>query len=281
MVLRVGRAYFAYGTSTGWEGRQRSFPILRSTDLRTWKHVGDAMRGLPRWANGDLWAPSVLRARGRYFLYFSARRARDQVHCLGVATARRARGPFTSRGIIACGDRRATGYIDAAPLRHRGRAYLFFSVDAPRHSISVLRLRHDLLRARGARRKLIGVRRPWERGLASSTVEAPWPLWRHGRFYLFYSAGCWCLDYRMGYAVARRPLGPYRVPRGNPILRGRGALVGPGSGSLVTTRGGRSWLAFHAWTGAPAYARGGRRTLRLAPLRWNGRHPRPVLAGAR
>jgi beta-xylosidase len=281
MVLRVGGTYYAYGTATGWERRRRAFPILRSTDLRRWVPVGDAFPNLPGWADGHLWGPSVLRSRGRYYLYFSARRRGDLVHCLGAATAERPTGPFQDRGVVACGDRRASGYIDPAPLVHRGRTYLFFSVDRPRHSISVLRLRHDLLRARGARRRLIGVARRWEKGLVSSTVEAPWAMRRGKRFFLFYSAGCWCFDYRMGYAVASNPLGPYRDPGGNPILFGGGALAAPGSGSLVRSHGGRTWLAFHAWTGMPDYRRGGRRTLRVAPLRWEGGRPRPRLGGGR
>ena len=109
------------------------------------------------------------------------------------------------------------------------------------------------------------------------TVEAPWPVARRGRFYLFYSAGCWCADYRLGWAVARKPTGPYRDFAGNPLLSGSGGLVAPGSGSVVSQPDGSSLLAFHAWTGLPDYGRGGVRTLRTAPLRWRGRRPHVVL----
>jgi beta-xylosidase len=277
MVLRAGRSYYAYGTSTGWERPGRTFPILRSRDLRRWRPAGDALGREPAWSDGHLWAPSVLAARGRYFMYYSARRRGDEVHCLGVATAKRPTGPFRDRGVIACGDRGASGYIDPAPLLFRGKAYLFFSVDDPGHSISALRLGPSLLRARGPRRTLFGVGRPWQRGLVSETVEAPWPVRRGRRFYLFYSAGCWCSDYRMGFAVARRPLGPYRDSRANPVLRGDAGLVAPGGGSVVTGRRGRSWLVFHAWTGLPDYEKGGSRTLRVAPVSWRDGVPRPRL----
>jgi beta-xylosidase len=280
-VLRIGRLFYAYGTSTGWQSPGRVFPILGSRDLRRWRHVGNALPRVPRWARGDLWAPSVLRARGRYLLYYSALRRRDRNHCLAVATSLRAVGPFQDRGPIACRDRRGAGYIDAAPLMHRGRGYLFFSVDRPRHSISVLRLRPDLLRAQGRRRPLLRVRRRWHRGLRSETVEGPSPVRRNGRVYLFYSAGCWCRDYRMGYAVARHPLGPYRDARENPILKGKRGLAAPGGGSVVRDRGGRDWLAFHAWTRARDYRWGGMRTLRMARVRWSRRRPRIVLSRIR
>jgi hypothetical protein len=82
----------------------------------------------------------------------------------------------------------------------------------------------------------------------------------------------------MGYAVAKRPLGPY-ADHGRPILTGGSRLLAPGSGSLVTTRSGATWLAFHAWTGPPDYSRGGVRTLRVVPLSWHGGTPHPLLAG--
>jgi beta-xylosidase len=278
MILHTKAGYYGYATSTGWERPADAFPILFSRDLRRWRHVGDAFRRRPRWAQSNLWAPSVLHARGRYFMYYGAKRRRDGLHCLAVATSKRAAGPFKDRGVISCGDRRAHGYIDPAPLRVGKRTYLFFSVDSPRHSISALRLKRSLLRARGRRRKLIGVDLKWQRGLDSETVEAPWPLRRGGRYFLFYSAGCWCLDYRMGYAVARRPLGPYK-DHGSPILDGGAGLLAPGSGSVVTTRSGATWLAFHAWSGPPDYSRGGIRTMRTVPLSWHGGKPHPLVAG--
>jgi beta-xylosidase len=277
MVLRARGRYYAYGTATGWERGGATFPILVSSDLRRWRPIGDALINEPSWARGDLWAPHVLAARGRYFLYYSARRRADDVHCLAVATAMRPQGPFVDRGPLACHDRLSRGYIDPAALVHHGRTYLFFSVDRPRHTLSVLELRRDLLRARGPRRTVLGVRLPWQRSRVSETVEGPTPMRRGGRFYLFYSAGCWCLDYRMGYAVADDPMGPYRDGRGNPLLTGNPSLLAPGGGTVFQSARGRSWLAFHAWSGPPAYTRGGTRPLRVAPLAWQGGQPRVLI----
>lgn len=117
------------------------------------------------------------------------------------------------------------------------------------------------------------VSRPWQRGLASETVEAPFVLRHGGLYYLFYSAGCWCFDYRMGYAISAGPTGPFRDGGTNPILAGSPELFASGGGSLFTGPGGQTELAFQAWTGAPAYHDGGRRTLRIAPVTWNGAAP--------
>lgn len=270
-VIRVGRSWYAYATTTGWERGRRAMPILRSTDLRHWRHVGDALAAPPRWASRDVWAPTVLATRHGYLLYFSATRRRGRVHCLAVATARRPTGPFRAPRALSCGDRKGRGYIDAAPLRGPGgRLYLYFSVDGPAHSVSVLPLSRDGVHVAGRRRELFGVSRRWQRGLDSSTVEGPSPVWRNGRCYLFYSTGYWGSDYRMGYAVARSPLGPFRDFRSNPILRPARSLVAPGGGTVFPGPHGSTWLAFHAWSGRAGYGNHGQRTMRVAPLRWHG-----------
>ncbi len=267
MVLKVGRVWYAYATSTGWEARGREFPVLRSSDMRHWRHVGDAFPAVPGWTGRDVWAPSVVHVRGRYLMYYSGLRQRDQVHCVAVATSRTPVGPFHTRNIIGCGDRQGQGYIDAAPLIGRGRSYLYFSVDGP-HTISVLPLKRDLIHASGPRKALLGPTRRWQWRLDDPTVEAP-SVVRHGRlYYLFYSAGSWLTDYQMGYAVARSPTGPFRDSIHNPFLSRR-PLVAPGGGAIAFGPGRSQWLAFHAWTGGPGYGRKhGERTLRIAPLRW-------------
>lgn len=207
MVLRGGGAWFAYASATGWEQGQRSLPILRSTDLRHWRFVRDALSSPPSWSSGDLWGPSVLFWRGRYLLFYNARLRGGQLHCLAVASAADPQGPFQTRRRLACHGDRTRGYIDPAPLiGPRHHLYLFFSVDRPRHSISVLQLHSDGLRTIGRLHTVLDVSPRWD-ALASRTVEGPLPLHRHGFYYLFYSAGSWSLDYRMAYAA--RPAIPW------------------------------------------------------------------------
>ncbi len=280
MVLKVGKVWFAYSTTTGWERDRRVFPILRSEDLRQWHHVGDALHRPPAWSAGDLWSPSVLPWHGRYLLFYSAMAARSHRHCVAVASARQPQGPFRTVRRLACRDGATSGYIDPAPLvAARGRLYLFFSVDSPRHSIAALRLSAGGLRPAGYVHPVLGVSPRWGQ-LNSRTVEGPSPLYRHGRYYLFYSAGSWNSDYRMAYAVARAPLGPYRDSAPVPIVGGSRPLPSPGGGAVANGRGSAMWLAFAAWSGRPGYQNRSKRTLRIAPLRWRRRGiPSLVLRG--
>ncbi|MDQ6836729.1 MAG: family 43 glycosylhydrolase [Actinomycetota bacterium] len=284
MILRARGAWFAYASPTGWEQGRRSVPILQSSDLRHWRYIGDALSGPPRWSSADLWSPSVMAWNGGYLMYFSAKH-RGGGHCLAVATAAAPQGPFAPRRRIACWSRHAHGYIDPAPLVAPGhRLYMFFSTDSPRHAITVLRLSADGLRARGRPRSVLGVSSRWGT-LHDQTVEAPSPVRRGGRYFLFYSAGSWSSDYRMSYAVARSPLGPYRDAAPVPTVGPSARLPAPGGGSVVAAGGGpghsrATWLAFTAWSGPPGYGLGSERMMRIAPLVWSPRgRPHLVLSG--
>lgn len=80
-----------------------SFPILRSRDLQAWEFVGFVFpRGhKPPWAAdgegvSDYWAPEMHRVGGEFRVYFTARERERGELCIGVATAPRPDGPFTT-----------------------------------------------------------------------------------------------------------------------------------------------------------------------------------------
>jgi beta-xylosidase len=269
MILRVNaHSYYAYGTTTEWSALGTEFPILHSTDLVHWRHVGNGFPHPPSWASGDYWAPDVLYHGGLYYLYYTGLKG---THCVAAATGKTPIGPFVTRAIIGCGDGRGTGYIDPDVLIDPGgKAYLYVSVDNPEHSISVIPLKADLLHAAGPRIRLFGLTQQWEHGEFFSTVEGPFVIRQGNFYYLFYSANDWNGDYAMGYAVGRSPLGPFTKCACNPILHGTAAILGPGGGSVVEGPDARQWLLFHAWDdgGLEGYQAGGIRAMLLEPIGW-------------
>ena len=270
-VLRVGADYYAYATTTGWEQPGRLFPILRSRDLVHWAYVADAFSGAPAWGGGDWWAPDVIASKGVYYMYYVGKGIDAGTHCIGVATASKPTGPFIHRAVIGCGDSHGRGYIDPAPLIDTdGKAYVYISVDDPRHNISVIPLKRDLLHAAGPRKRLFGVSQAWEHGANFTTVEGPFAV-KHGKTNdLFYSGNDWQHDYAEGYATSSSPLGPFTKYRGNPVIHDALGVTGPGGGSVVRGPRGGWWLVYHAWTGGPGYDAGGVRNLRIDPITWTG-----------
>lgn len=269
-VIRVKGVWYAYGTSTAYERPNHLFPILRSRDLQHWSYAGDALTKIPSWSDGHWWAPGLLVRNGIIYMYYSAQANGHGDHCLALAVSRNPLGPFRDIGPISCGDEQTAGYIDPAPfIDDDGSGYLFFAVDGPAHTIGEMPLQGDLFHPAGPVRQLFGVSQPWQEGLAAETVEGPSLVEHDGLYYLLYSAGSYSTDYRMGYAVAASPAGPYIDSPINPILEG-GPLSAPGGGSVFAGIGGRPWLAFNAWSGPLGYGKGGIRTLRIAPLFWDG-----------
>jgi hypothetical protein len=103
-VLRVdGNAGPRYYMTCTSNDAPNAFPILRSTDVRTWEHVGYVFpQGhTPEWAAegegiADFWAPELHLVRNEYRVYFVARHAATRELCVGVAHGCTPAGPFVA-----------------------------------------------------------------------------------------------------------------------------------------------------------------------------------------
>ena len=119
-VVRVGNEYWATATTSQWAP---IFPLLRSRDLVNWTLEGAVFEQPPAWSSGSYWAPEIAEHRGRFFVYYTARR-RNGPLCVAVATATKQGGPWTDRGPLVCQD---AGSIDAMAVTDAsGRRYLIW-----------------------------------------------------------------------------------------------------------------------------------------------------------
>jgi hypothetical protein len=275
-VLRDGATYYAYATITGAPGIPvQKIPVLRSTDLRTWTHVGDALAAPPSWSERrDLWAPGVARVGPHWALYYTAPHVASGKPCISVATASSPAGPFTDRtsAPLVC-QTDLNGSIDPSPFVDTdGVPYLIWKsegrTDGEETKLWAQRLTADGLGLTGARTVLARRDQEWERPL----VENPAMVRHRGRYLLFYSSGLWnTAGYATGYAVCAAPLGPCTKPGNGPALATHGDVAGPGGPSPFIDTLGRLQLAFHAWTPPRVgYPAGGQRTLRTRRVRVAG-----------
>ncbi|MDQ3537285.1 MAG: glycoside hydrolase family 43 protein [Actinomycetota bacterium] len=260
-VVRVDDEYWAYGTGSAPGGRP--LQVLRSADLVHWEPVGGALEPLTTSGAQDYWAPEVVEHDGTFYLYYSVG-VGDRGHRLRVATADDPAGPFVDSGrLLAPSERFA---IDPHPFRDRdGQWYLYYARDvlsgervgtalAVDRLVDMTTLAGDpscVLRASAdwqlfeAQRTLYGGVYDWY------TLEGPFVVERAGRYYCFYSAGCWqSSGYGVSYAVADHPLGPFTEPvsAGPAVLRTvPGVVIGPGHNVVVTADDGSDYLVYHAW----------------------------------
>ncbi len=243
-VIRVGREFWATATSSEWAPQ---FPLLHSWDLVNWEVVGAVFRRGPSWSAGNYWAPEISQYRGRYFVYYAARKTNGPL-CVAVATAVRPSGPYEDRGPLVCQE---VGSIDAFPATdEQGKRYLLWKEDGNSVGkptpIWAQQLSPDGSKLIGARHELLRNSASWEGQL----IEGPAIVRHKGWFYLFYSGNACCgrdCNYALGVARSRKLLGPWEKNTGNPILAANKSWKCPGHGTVVQDAQGRFFLLYHAY----------------------------------
>ena len=264
-VLQVGPMTFAFGTN----GRFGNVQVLRSTDLRSWERLPDALPDLPAWAAPNFtWAPSVLPRGSSYVLYYTARHRTSGMQCIGRAIGSKPEGPFVDelpQPFVCQMDLR--GSIDPQPFVDAdGTATLLFKsegrVGEPTR-IWAQRLAPDGRSLTGPVRELVHTDQTWEEPI----VEGPAMVRAEGAYWLLYAGQRWeTANYAIGYARCATPLGPCVKDGQGPLLASSATFSGPGSPDVVAGPDGELLLTFHAWTkGREGYPTGAR-ALRAVPL---------------
>lgn len=278
-VIRVGQDYWAAATSSEWAPE---FPILHSRDLVNWRVVGAVFQKRPAWSVGNYWAPEISRDRGRFYIYYAAKK-KDGPLCVAVASARRPQGPYTDHGPLVCQE---VGSIDGFPIRdENGRRYLLWKEDGNSKSVPTpiwaQRLSNDGTRLVGERQELIRNSQAWEKHVSlpyGDLVEGPAIVRHNGWFYMFYSGNFCCArecNYQIGVARSRKLLGPWEKNPANPILAGNDAWKCPGHGTIVSDARGRDYLIYHAMD-AKDFVYVGRQAL-LDQIQWSDANGWPTI----
>lgn len=283
-LVRTADGFVGYATSPVPVASGAALRALTSPDLRSWTDAGPVLT-VDGSFGSTLWAPEVVEADGSWWMYYSAGSG-DARHHLRVARADRPTGPFVDQGVDLTPDEPFA--IDATVLTDvDGARYLYYAhdvLDAERPGTHLAMRR--LLSSTALDDEVVAVLAPnadwqiYERDRAMygrtfdwHTLEGPTVVRRGDDYALIYSGGSWQgPDYGVSYATAPSPRGPWTHAGGpEPLLLSRAltGLDGPGHNSLLELEDG-SWItAFHAWD-----AGGTRRQLHLAPVTWDGAHPR-------
>jgi xylan 1,4-beta-xylosidase len=276
-VIRTGQDFWALSTTGGWAPH---FSILHSTDLVNWRVAGAVFQTPPSWVKEDFWAPEIVEDKGRYFVYYTARRndgpKKRGTLCVAVATANAPAGPYTDHGALVCqiSELKNVGSIDAFFVRDENNdPYLIWKADGndaePDQPTSIFaqRLSEDGTKLLGKRKEILRNTAAWEKHV----TEGSYIIRRGGWFYHFYSGNACCgrsCDYALGVARSRKLLGPWEKNPTNPIIAANETWQCPGHGSIVTTSDGRDFLLYHAYRKSPEAFSIGREAL-LDEVKWN------------
>jgi Glycosyl hydrolases family 43 len=251
-LLPVGAATFAFGTNSASGNVQ----VLRSTDLTSWKPVGDALPRLPTWAvPGATWAPAVMRVGSRYELFYAVAEQGSRQSCLSVASSSQPQGPYTdkSKQPLVC---QSGGSIDPYPYSDaNGRLFLAWRGQTAAGGRSQIWAQALDEAGTGFTKQpaqvLLSPSLTWE----ANVVEAPAMAYMAGTYWLLYSGNDWdTASYALGAARCAGPMGPCTKVGTEPIYGSKSNLLGPGSASWFTDPDGHPAVAFHAWLpGAVGY----------------------------
>jgi len=188
---------------------QTFFNAFSSKDLITWEkhpHVLDIKN--VKWAAYSLWAPSIIEANKKYYLFFSANDIQndEETGGIGVAVSSNPAGPFIDALGKPLIDKFHNGAqpIDQFIFRDTdGSYYLYYG--GWRHC-NVVRMNEDLLSVK-----------PFDDGTTykeitpENYVEGVFVIKRNGKYYLMWSEGSWGgPDYSVAYAIGDSPTGPFK-----------------------------------------------------------------------
>lgn len=229
----MGGRYWVFPTYSAPYDQQLFFDAFSSKDLVHWeKHERVLEQKNIPWLRRALWAPAVIEANGKYYLFFGGNDVHEgEVGGIGVAVADRPEGPYKD----ALGKPLINEIVNGAqPIDQfvfrddDGQFYMFYG--GWRHC-NVCRLSPDLL-------SIV----PWEDGQkfheitpSESYVEGPFMLKRKGKYYFMWSEGAFTgPDYRVAYAISDSPLGPFK--RESVILQ-QDPNIGTGAGHHSVIKG--------------------------------------------
>ena len=266
-IIRKGNQYFAVGTSSEWAPH---FPIYTSTNLKDWKQTGYVFDKAPEWTSGSFWAPEYYFHNNTYFIYYTARRKKDNVSYIGVASSPYPDRGFKDHGAIIEYGKEA---IDAFVYNENGQLYITFKAygldDRP---IEILgsKLSADGLKLEGEPFTMF--KDDKKIGLEGQSI-----IKEDGFYYLFYSAGNCCgiqCDYNVRVARSKAFKGPYVDFDKNPILQENMDWKCSGHGTFVNTPQGKTFYLYHSYNKKTTVYTG--RQGMLAELTWPASGAWPV-----
>ena len=274
-VVRASDGWFyAYATQGPVGDGVHNIQLARSRDLIGWERMPDALPTKPVWASTTqlFWAPDVHQRGRTFYMYFSGGldperaaqfkkeagdpESKEGVFCLGVATSRKAAGPFAPRERpLKCG----LSFVNIDPMAFddpaTGKKYLYWGSGF--QPIRVQELSDDRLSFKEGSGAVELVRA--DKNVPFQTlVEGAWVTYRGGFYYLFYSGENCChgplqeIKYAALVARARKPVGPFETfadatkAKDSAVLRRNDVWIAPGHNSVFTDDDGQDWVAYHA-----------------------------------
>lgn len=236
-VKKFGDTFYIYATTDGNGGGFGPSQVWTSKDFVNW-----SMQDMNWPTTHHYWAPdATLGPDGKYYLYYC-----QPVEIFGASSSNPV-GPWTP--LLKPGKPIVPNFLvpnvitlDGQTFKDDdGKYYMYWGTWGiyPNHGCGVGLLNADM--------KSFSKLAQIPNTDAKDFFEAPFVFKRNGIYYLTYSSG-YCEDgtYRVQYATATNPMGPFKYAANNPILstNADGSVHGPGHQSVLQ-QGDDFYLIYH------------------------------------
>lgn len=212
--------YYLYGTTTGNIPNGEGFLVYTSSDLKKWSAPEGAQNGLAlkkgdSFGDKGFWAPQILEYNKKFYMIYTANEN------IAVASSDSPLGPFkneSKKPVIETGNQ-----IDPFIfIDEDGKKYLYHVKLTNGNRIFVAEINEDLQSIKPETlTECISGTLPWENTQNTDwpVTEGPTVLKHNGLYYLIYSANDFRnVDYAVGYATSKSPLGPWEKSKDGPII---------------------------------------------------------------
>ena len=223
--------------------KQTFLDAFSSKDIVSWKkhpHVLDIKD--VKWAAYSIWAPSITKKDGKYYLFFGANDIQNdkQLGGIGVAISDKPEGPFKDHIGKPLIDK---FYNNAQPIDQfvfRDTDNQYYLIYGGWRHCNIVKLNDDFTGFKSFEDGTI-----FKSITPDNYVEGPFMILRKGKYYLMWSEGGWTgPDYRVAYAMADSPQGPFK--RIGKILQQDPAIArGAGHHSVINIPNTDDWYIFY------------------------------------
>ena len=203
------KTYWVYPTFSAPYNDQVFLDAFSSSDLTHWtKHARVLDTTAVKWAKRAMWAPSIIKNKNKYFLFFGANDIQNdnEIGGIGVAVASKPQGPYKDYLGKPLIDKFHNGAqpIDQFVFRDKdSQCYLIYG--GWKHC-NIAKLKADFTGFVPFKDSSI-----FKEITPENYVEGPFMFIRNSKYYFMWSEGGWGgPDYCVAYAIADSPMGPFK-----------------------------------------------------------------------
>lgn len=226
------KTYWIYPTYSAPFDDQVFMDAFSSPDLVNWtKHPRIIDTTAVKWAKRAMWAPSIIKNKNKYFLFFGANDIHEnEIGGIGIGVASKPEGPYKDYlGKPLVGEiYNGAQPIDQFVFRDKdNQCYLIYG--GWRHC-NIAKLKADFTGFIPFEDQKI-----FKEITPENYVEGPFMFIKNNKYYFMWSEGDWTgPDYCVAYGIADSPMGPFKRI-GKILEQDNKIAVGAGHNSIIKT----------------------------------------------